>query len=318
MVGKIYNIVFKKRVSLIIVSALFLFLIFLSYKNQEIKNVNIFNLDFKILEQDPNSKFSIVELDNQDKVLATFANYNKEYGRELHRNDFWSPVSCASMPNVFLRSNYLVVLESVKNIDQNTNSYKTNIFIYNYTKNALIKSVDLENIVGDIHTIDKENVIYFTSKDGNLVKNILNPETLQVRSENSYEIRETSPSFRFYIDKKDIYVKIFSNQKFLSYKLEGDKLFVVESLPEKVFWKVLNENRQVNIYRENESILLSKKEKEEYKTLKITEKNIIVSKLDLSNFYNFEIEKIDIKSKIKKTLYTNNDIENNYFLISSE
>ena len=313
-----YNRFFKKRVLLSIVSALFLFLIFLLYKNQDIKNTNTFNLNFKLISEDNSSKFSLVNLDAESKVLATFSDYNKKYGKEMHKNNFWSPESCAAMPNVFLDSNHLVVLETVRKIGENQDSNTNNIFIYDYNKNTLIKSENIESIVGEIYSINKKNIIYFTYKEDYLIKNTLDPVSLKVTIENKYEIIEENPSFRFYVDKKDIHLKIFSNQKSLSYKVEEDKLSLVQSIPEKIFWKVLNENKQVNIYRGNESIILNKKDKEEYKTLKITDKNIIVSKLDLSNFYNFEIEKIDIKSKAKKTLYINNDIENNYFLISSE
>ncbi len=313
-----YNKFLKKRVLLKIVSALFLFLILFLYKNQDIKNVNTFNLDFKIVSEDANSKFSLVNIDVESKVLATFNSYNKDYGVLLHKNNFWSPESCAAMPNIFLESDQLVVLETIKKIGVSQDLSIKNIFIYDYNKNTLIKSENMENIVGEIYTTDKQNIIYFTYEKGNLIKNILNPTSLKVSIESKYKITEKNPSFRFYIDKKDIYVKIFSNQKFLNYKLEKNKLSMVESLSERIFWKVLNERKQVKIYKEDKSIILSKKENEEYKTLKISDKNIIVSRLDLTNFSNFEIEKIDIKSKVKKTLYINNNIENNYFLISLE
>jgi hypothetical protein len=319
MAGKLYSIIKHERfITFCFVFSLLLIMLFYIYKNQSLTERDSRFINFSLVKEEANSKYSIVELEPEDKVFATFTEYNKKYGKQLHKNNFWSPSSCSAMPNVFTDSNYLIVMEKVKKVSQENMSYVTNMFIYDYNKNTLTKSEDLNYIVGDMYKVNKNEVVYFTYIKNKLIKNIFNPKTLETRDVSHYEITEKDPTFRFYFLDNIFYTKVFSGEQSFDYQISKTNLVGVEKIPEREFWKISNEGNKVKISKNTKDVFLNKAQNEEYKILKVTDKNILVSKLDLSNFYNFQIEKINIDNGISKVLYSNSKIENNYFLINSE
>ncbi len=314
MVGKMFKIK-QKKVLLTIILTLGTFFILLGlslYKNEYADAII-----FEVVEQDTNSKHSLVKLSNDNKkILATFDNFNNNFGKVLHKNDFWSPLACAAMPNLFLSGNYLTILDIKKGVEADKNT--ANIFVYNYGENLLKKSLNIKYLVGDLYTKDKKNAIFFTYHNQKLVVNLLDPSNLSVRKLDSYHIKEQNPTFRFYEIDKSIYIKILSESGIKNYEVNGSNLKIINEIPNRVFWNVMNERDAVVISKNGTAITLNKEDNENYKTLKVSDAYIVFSKLNMSNFYDFAIQVLDIKSEELVTIYSNNSIENNYYVISAD
>ncbi len=272
-------------------------------------------LTFQMIGEDKSSKFSLVQfLSDQKRVLGAFDRVDKKTMKELHRNDFWSPESCAAMPNTLVNRKYLSILDVKKN--KTTLLKESHIFIFDVDSDILFRSDAIDNLVGDIYSTGDGHLIFFTYQGDILRKHFLNPETKKVVKSESFKIKEKSPRFVIDLINDVFFIKIITANDLKIYKILESKMSSVKEIPERDFWYISNLVTGLSLRKGEEHIVLQKKEDEVFRPLRQSSSHIVFSKSKFNHIFDFSLVTFNLENKFENSFFTNNKEPISYFILS--
>ncbi len=308
----------KTKLLLLFVPLVTVLILVYLYESKAQNNKRESILRFRVVNEELTSKYSLVRIgatssDDATIVLAAFDVYADEKVKRLHTNNFWNPESCAKMPSLFVKNNFLVVLDAKK---ENEN-YVTRIFNYDYISNMLFESEQLEGVIGALYKDSQDDLIFFTSSNGSITKNELNISNGKILTTVIYTLLDKKSSVKVSQLEDDFYFKIYSVEGVKSLKLTRDILSEVDSTEEIDFWYVDNNSQKVSVYKKSgETFNFPKNSFETYRLLKSSNKKLLFEVVNNSNFYDYTIKVFDLRTKRITDFYSNKGIQNSHYIIS--